>query len=275
MSFAKVITNGTPQIDLTADTVTANTLAVSTVAVTKDGSLVSGTRTTKETERDLVTRELSGLYRNHGITAIGREAFYGCGNLTGVDLPNVTSIGIDAFRNCTSLVEVNVSKTPSASLNSGCFYGCSSLTTIKLGMAMSEYGGNEFRDCVNLKTVVILGSNVSPANDSFNNCTSLEALDIKQLRWLVRTPFPNCGSLSTIIIRGTNSPSLSNISYFNGTPFASGGTGGTLYVPSAMISWFQSATNWSTILGYDNNSIAAIEGSIYETQYADGTPVEE
>lgn len=57
---------------------------------------------------------------------------------------------------------------------------------------------------------------------------------------------------------------LDNINAFSNTPFASGGSGGTLYVPSALISSYQSATNWSTILGYANNSIAALEGSEFK-----------
>ena len=48
---------------------------------------------------------------------------------------------------------------------------------------------------------------------------------------------------------------------------------GKLYVPSSLISSYQAATNWSTILGYANNQILPIEGSMYETQYADGTPI--
>ena len=70
--------------------------------------------------------------------------------------------------------------------------------------------------------------------------------------------------------------SLTTLSYancFDNTPFASNGTGGTLYVPSSLVSTYQSATNWSVILGYTNNSIQAIEGSQYENYYADGTAV--
>jgi hypothetical protein len=67
---------------------------------------------------------------------------------------------------------------------------------------------------------------------------------------------------------------LDNISAFNNTPFASSGAGGTLYVPNALISSYQSATNWSTILGYTNNQILPIEGSTYETHYADGSVIE-
>ena len=86
--------------------------------------------------------------------------------------------------------------------------------------------------------------------------------------------FSNDSNLSTLIIRKSSVVAAANLNVFSNTPFASGGTGGTLYVPSAVISSYQSATNWSTILGYANNSIQAIEGSQYENYYADGTPIE-
>lgn len=85
-----------------------------------------------------------------------------------------------------------------------------------------------------------------------------------------------CVALNHVILRGSQITVLANINAFNNTPFASGKAGGTLYVPSALISSYQSATNWSTIFGYGNgaqNQILPIEGSIYETQYADGTPI--
>lgn len=71
--------------------------------------------------------------------------------------------------------------------------------------------------------------------------------------------------LDTLILRKKSVVSLPNTTTFNGTAFASNGTGGTLYVPSDLIASYEVATNWSTILGYTNNSIQAIEGSIYET----------
>lgn len=47
----------------------------------------------------------------------------------------------------------------------------------------------------------------------------------------------------------------------------------TVYVPSDLISQYQAASNWS--VGYANNPdlFQPIEDSIYETQYADGTPI--
>lgn len=46
-----------------------------------------------------------------------------------------------------------------------------------------------------------------------------------------------------------------------------------VYVPSALISDYQAATNWSTRYSGGYITFHAIEGSIYETQYADGTPI--
>lgn len=83
----------------------------------------------------------------------------------------------------------------------------------------------------------------------------------------------SCTALDTLILRGDSVPTLANISAFNNTCFASGKTGGTLYVPQSLMASYQSASNWSTILGYANNNIQKIEGSVYENAYADGTPI--
>ena len=125
--------------------------------------------------------------------------------------------------------------------------------------------------------VIVLPKVADTAMNGCNGCTSLKAFDIllaagsnkiQQQFWY------GCSNFDTLIIRATSGVAeLSNINAFKNTPFASGKAGGTLYVPSALVSAYQAATNWSTILGYSTNSIAAIEGSIYETQYADGTPI--
>lgn len=79
---------------------------------------------------------------------------------------------------------------------------------------------------------------------------------------------------ATLIIRGNTLFPLKNIGALTQCDtWKSGGTGGTLYVPSALKSTYESNTNWATILGYSNNQIKTIEGSIYDGYYADGTPI--
>lgn len=93
--------------------------------------------------------------------------------------------------------------------------------------------------------------------------------------------FRNASALTTIILRKTSIVPLGNLQGFNGTPFASGGTGGTIYIPKTLYNHlgdgtsldYKAATNWSTIDGYGTITWMPIEGSIYETQYADGTPI--
>jgi len=70
--------------------------------------------------------------------------------------------------------------------------------------------------------------------------------------------FANNSNLTSLTLPAQTVVPLSNINAFNVTPFASGNAGGILYVPSSLISSYQAATNWSTILGYENNQIQAI-----------------
>lgn len=118
----------------------------------------------------------------------------------------------------------------------------------------------------------------SNAGFYFSGATKLAAVDFgpdfsTEIQGVRSNLFNGASNMNVLILRKTSLVALQGINAFNNTPFASGKAGGTLYVPSALISSYQSATNWSTILGYENNQILPIEGSIYETQYADGTPI--
>lgn len=170
--------------------------------------------------------------------------FYKATSLASVSMPNVNSqIGNNSFQNCSALETVNI---PNALLGRvSAFNSCSSL-----------------REAVFPKTP-------SVANSVFNNCTSLAKADLGSSAIttsgnIAANAFAGCTSLNVLILRKGVAYGLDNISAFNNTPFASGKSGGTLYVPNSLISAYQAITNWATILGYPNNSIQAIEGSIYE-----------
>lgn len=85
--------------------------------------------------------------------------------------------------------------------------------------------------------------------------------------------FYGCPNCNKVVLRYSEVCPLTSTNAFQGSAFANTGSGGTLYVPSALIASYQAASNWSTILGYANNSIVAIEGSQYENYYVDGTPI--
>lgn len=87
-------------------------------------------------------------------------------------------------------------------------------------------------------------------------------------------------NMNILVLRRTAVVNLQN-NGFGYCSFASGGNGCTLYVPASLLESYRLATNWSTILGYANNSIKSIESThtdpdapIDLTQYyADGTPI--
>ena len=135
----------------------------------------------------------------------------------------------------------------------------------------------KFQLCTSLVNIVFAQDKLTAATMNsygFYQCNKLQRADLGNVSTINTNEFNACTVFNTLILRRTDAiTTLSNINAFSGTPFASGKAGGTLYVPSDLISDYQSATNWSTILGYTNNSITSIEDSIYATQYADGTPI--
>ena len=184
------------------------------------------------------------------VTTIATYAFSSAQQLKSVDFPAVTSISGYAFNNCSALETINVRNATSVS-GGYVFQNCSKLVYLSLPKNTSATGSKLTRGCSLLERVEL-------------KCSRIDAQGLD-----------NCPKLATVVLRKTDAiTTLSNISAFSNTPFASGGTGGTLYVPANLKTQYEQANNWSTILGYANNSIQAIEGSYYETHYVDGTPIE-
>lgn len=134
-------------------------------------------------------------------------------------------------------------------------------------------GGYCFQGSTNCS--IFVGEGACAGNyNVFYNATGINTIDFSnQLTASFSNNYFRYSNLTNLILRNSSVVPLVATGAFNNTPFASGGTGGTLYVPSSLISSYTSANNWSTILGYENNQILPIEGSIYETQYADGTAI--
>jgi hypothetical protein len=190
-----------------------------------------------------------------------------------VSMPNYTGDAYTLFRS-SKIPHISIDNLSSINENNA-FDNCSIQKAFfpKAVIALNTNRNSAFNNCKSLTVAVIKA--IGNTYYVFRGCTSLTAVDIldNTNNNMIDNAFQNSTVFDTLIIRAETMYPLMNTSAFNGTKFASGGAGGTLYVPSALISSYQTATNWSTILGYANNSIQAIEGSIYETQYADGTPI--
>ena len=158
-----------------------------------------------------------------------------------------------------------------------CAFGSNTGITKIFGKRIRGSGAYTFSGATNLEYVVF-GDGLVAYSSSFSGCSKLKAVDFggsptTSQGFLRTNAFDGATVFKTLVLRGNTVWPLSNINNFANSPFASGKSGGTLYVPQALIADYQAATNWSTILGYANNQILPIEGSVYETQYVDGTPI--
>lgn len=278
-----IVKDGDGYVQVTDDGVT--TTLFPNIDDTGEGGGGGGGGTSGYSLDDVITHEnFVGNITYTGNHVIYPFAFYNATNMTGFSAPNVTRIdgqnypggSFDSrvFANCTNLESISLPNVTDYYYAGYCFSGCKKITNWDLAFdRITDLGGGAFRNS-SFPSAVFKSHSQNNAiyTYCFADCKQMEYIDIK-CKQLQTQCFANSG-LKTLILRNTNSiVTLQNINVFSGTPFSSSGTGGKLYVPSALISSYQSASNWSTILGYDNNSINSIEGSIYETKYADGTPI--
>lgn len=143
------------------------------------------------------------------------------------------------------------------------FNGCYNLVSADFPNVTHLHYGRYFQNCTALTEVNIpLLDMVSIS--TFSGCTSLSSVDFPMAKSISGSAFAGCTALKTIVLRSSTVCSLANVSALNKTPFASGGTGGTVYVPAALIESYQTATNWSTMYAAGTCNFVAIEGSEYE-----------
>jgi len=220
--------------------------------------------------------------------------FYRDTQLTSFTGNNVTTVARGAaevytFEGCTALTTVNLPKVVSFDRADYIFKGCVNLVNLGLGFdIITNLATGFFQNCTSITGLVF------PAVKNGNiwswfvaGCTALVYLDIGSSSLnapgsIYANAFNGATALNTLIIRYANKVwPLANVSAFTNTPFASGGTGGTIYIPKSLYdhlgdgtsSDYKAATNWSTIDGYGTITWAQIEGSYYETHYADDTEI--
>ena len=124
--------------------------------------------------------------------------------------------------------------------------------------------GYAFYQHTTLQRVILPNLEGAAGTNPFRNCSALVFADLGICKIIGATAFTDCTVLKTVILRQQSCASLLNVSAFARTPFASGGTGGTVYVPSALIETYKTATNWSTLYAAGTCNFVAIEGSDYE-----------
>lgn len=151
---------------------------------------------------------ISSTFRFEGqLMSIGVAAFWGCESIAKVEFPSsikeikggyednksaeghVSTMSVEgkwgAFSGCTSLQSVTFKVNESVSGVKGiekigdfAFYGCQSLSSVRLVETLNYIGCYAFADCTNMKTAVIEDSGVDRLEGTFMGCTKLEKVTI-------------------------------------------------------------------------------------------------
>ena len=110
-----------------------------------------------KTRSEIITLSVSSMSGSikteSGVISIGDRAFYGCENLSAMDLSSIRSIGENAFDGCKALAELTLSDQLTT-VKAGAFSGCASLKTVYLPATVEYLGRAAFSGCVGLESVV-------------------------------------------------------------------------------------------------------------------------
>ena len=196
-------------------------------------------------------------------TLINEYAFSHRQGITSITAPSVTQIKQYAFQYGGAFA-ITATSFPSLTTVDASAFRNARITSIEItNSAQLLKNSRPFGDNSRLTTALFPNQNGVVGSQCFYSCSALSVLDIGNATGISANGFNGC-PLTALIIRNSSVCPLNDISAFNNTPFKSGGTGGSIYVPSALINSYKSATNWLTIDGYGTITWVALEGSIYE-----------
>ena len=177
------------------------------------------------------------------LKVIGEDAFFRCKSLESLTIPSGVCAWsghshfesyMDSLNNLT--IEYGVPNIPGRA-----FVGCTALTTVTIPDTVAFIGDEAFQNCTSLTSVTI-GSGIEEiGNSSFAYCSGLTSVTIgESINVIGGGAFAYCTNLQSITIKSLNPPSISGTTFdsTNNCP---------IYVPTASVSAYQSATNWSTL----------------------------
>ena len=156
------------------------------------------------------------------VTTIGDSAFYNCGDLTAVTLPDsltsigqwsfretgltsieipelVTTIGNAAFMSCKDLTTVNLPDNVN-SIGSSAFSSCTSLTNVNLPKMITTLKGNVFQECDALTSLIVPNNVTYIEQYAITGCDKLTNITLPENVKLKEYAIFECNALTSITI---------------------------------------------------------------------------
>ena len=223
--------------------ITANGTDIDVTNYQKVDVNVSGSLTPSDEGKVVVNGELvsqtSATYTangNYDTTAIddvtvnvdGIADLYDYAKPSGEFTTNATTLKrVSPRNNCTRIVAPNATR-----IESYAFEDWTGLESLDIPNVSNINANAPFKGCTKLKGLVFkkYSNNMSMQNQCIYGCSVLKYID-GTLYSLNGTALQNAQQFDTLVLRNTSVVPLANTTIVNSTPFASTGSGGTLYPP--------------------------------------------
>ena len=152
------------------------------------------------------------------VTAIDKEAFRECKNLTDIDMPeSVERIGESAFNGCSEVKQIGLPKNVN-SIGNGAFTGCTEMSSVRIECSPTNIGTGIFDKCEKLEEAVFDCPKIMPIlrrtkvervkieksvtaidKEAFLECKNLAAIDIPEsVERIGESAFNGCTGIKAI-----------------------------------------------------------------------------
>lgn len=139
------------------------------------------------------------------VTSIGQNAFQYCHSIPEIILPNsVTEMGRAAFYECTGLKSVSIG-TGLKEINEATFNNCGQLTSLNIPANIETIRGQAFYNCTYLESLSLNEGIKVIESGAFGNCSSLKSLNIPESITEMNYAFTECTSLEAIYVKNLSS----------------------------------------------------------------------
>lgn len=136
------------------------------------------------------------------LISLGKYAFYDCGSLKSVSIPDgVTTIGTAAFQNCDNLETVSIPESVT-NIGSEAFSFCSCLKNVSIPNGVTSIYVDTFYNCNNLRSVIIPNTISSIGSFAFSLCKNLESIIIPENANVYDYAFSQSGIRTLTISKG-------------------------------------------------------------------------